>query len=241
MPCGGPLRGGRADCQRQLGSDQRDRTPVQFAASLRGGTTVDLCSFTDMRPYDRIVVIGCSYGCVEALLRVLPEFDPLWPAAFFITLHTGQFSILPEVLQRRCALPVRHAEDREPIRRGVVFVAPPDRHLLIGPGAISLSPGPKENWTRPAIDPMFRSAAHAHRSRVVGVLLTGLLNDGANGLAVVQRCGGQTIVQDPDDAAACDMPTAALEQIAPHFVVPLREVGAAIGLCLGVVQEEATG
>jgi two-component system chemotaxis response regulator CheB len=172
-------------------------------------------------------------------MSLLPEFDPLWPAAYFITLHTGRGSLLPQVLQRSCVLPVKHAEHQERIRFGTVYVAPPDYHLEIGVGEIELSRGPKENWCRPAIDPMFRSAALAHGSSVIGVLMTGLLYDGANGLAVIQRHGGRTIVQDPDDAAAHEMPTAALRRLAPHYIVPLHEIGTIIGSCIGRRKEAA--
>jgi len=194
-----------------------------------------------MRPTGRIVVIGCSLGCVEALLNLLPSFDPQWPAAFFITLHTGPGSILPDVLQRSCPLQVKHAEHQEPIRLGKVYVARPEHHLEIGPTEMALTRGPRENWCRPAIDPMFRSAAHAHGSRVIGVLMTGRLYDGANGLAIVHRCGGQTIVQDPNDATASEMPNAALDRIVPDHVVPLGEIGAVIGSCIGRCQNEAVG
>jgi two-component system chemotaxis response regulator CheB len=172
-------------------------------------------------------------------MSLLPEFDPVWPAAYFITLHTGPRSLLPQVLQPSCVLPVKHAEHQEPIRIGTVYVAPSDHHLEIGTNDIQLSRGPKENWCRPAIDPMFRSAALAHGRSVIGVLMTGLLYDGANGLAVIQGCGGRTIVQDPDDAAAHEMPTAALRRLAPHYIVPLHEIGSVMGLCIGRRKEAA--
>ena len=172
-------------------------------------------------------------------MSLLPSLNPLWPAAFLITLHTGPKSILPQVLQRCCALPVRYAEQQEPIKLGTVYVAPPDHHLEVGRERLELSRGPKENWCRPAIDPMFRSAAAAHGASVIGVLMTGLLYDGANGLVVVQKYGGQTIVQDPHDATAHEMPTAALQRFAPHYVVPLREIASVIDLCIGRREEAA--
>jgi two-component system chemotaxis response regulator CheB len=184
-------------------------------------------------PYDRpVVVIGCSYGCVEALVSLVQTFDREWPAAIFITMHVGAFSILPEVLQPRCALPVHHAKHQERIESGRVYIAPPEYHLCIERDMMRLNRGPRENWCRPAVDPMFRSAAQAHRHAVIAVLMTGLLNDGSLGLYEVQRLGGRTIVQNPEDAAAPGMPQSALSILKPDYVMPLAKIGDAIASCL---------
>jgi two-component system, chemotaxis family, protein-glutamate methylesterase/glutaminase len=182
---------------------------------------------------DPIVVIGCSHGCVEALLRLTRKFDARWRTSIFITVHTGRWkSALPELLGGDCPMPMAHGRDGELIERGRVYMAPADRHLCIEAQYIRLSRGPRENWTRPAIDPMFRSAACTHGPWVIGVLLTGRLHDGVNGLSMIHQCGGRTIVQDPSDALSPEMPRNALRQIKPTCVLPLSEVPQAIGECL---------
>jgi two-component system chemotaxis response regulator CheB len=125
-----------------------------------------------------------------------------------------------------------HGRDREVIQRGRVYMAPPDRHLCIEAQYIRLSHGPRENWTRPAIDPMFRSAARTHGPSVIGILLTGHLHDGVNGLCTIHQCGGCTIVQDPSEALSPDMPRNALSRLKPTYILPLSEVPRAIGECL---------
>jgi len=186
-----------------------------------------------VRYADPIVVIGCSHGGVAALLELTRAFDPKWHTSIFITIHVGRReSSLPQLLGRDCPMPVSHARDREPIDRGHIYVAPPDRHLCIEPSYMRLSHGPRENWARPAIDPMFRSAAFTHAPSLVGILLTGYLFDGANGLETLHRCGGRTIVQDPADALSPEMPRNALRRIGPDFILPLGAIPSAIGACL---------
>ena len=186
-----------------------------------------------MRYADPIVVIGCSHGGVAALLELTRAFDPRWRTSIFITIHIGgRKSSLPQLLGPRSSMLVSHARDREPIDRGRVYVAPPDCHLCIEPSHMRLSHGPRENWTRPAIDPMFRSAALTHAPALVGILLTGHLCDGVNGLETVHRCGGRTIVQDPADAQSPEMPRNALNRIEPDFILPLDAIPRAIGACL---------
>jgi two-component system chemotaxis response regulator CheB len=177
-----------------------------------------------------IVVIGASAGGVDALRRLVSQFAPEWPVSVFITLHTGKNpSLMPDILNlnRDSSLGACFAEDQKPFGRGI-YIAPPDRHLLIGPTTTLLSAGPKENHTRPAIDPMFRSAAQHHGSRVIGILLTGYLFDGMNGLYDVHRHGGTTIVQDPTDAEVPDIPLNALARLRPDHVLPLAEIPNAI-------------
>lgn len=136
---------------------------------------------------------------------MVSQFSPQWAVSVFITLHTGKNrSLLPDILNWDSPLRACFAEHRKPFGREI-YIAPPDQHLIIGQTAMSLSAGPKENHCRPAIDPMFRSAAHNHGPNVTGILLTGYLFDGMNGLYEVHRQGGMTIVQDPTDAEVPDM------------------------------------
>lgn len=137
-------------------------------------------------------------------------------------------SVLPQILSRRGPLPAAFARDREPLRRGRIFVAPSDHHMLVYDDTIHLTHGPRENGHRPAIDPLFRSAARAAGNRVVGVILSGLLDDGAAGLQVVKDHGGAAVVQDPADAIFPSMPVAALEATAPDRVVPVRDMAEAL-------------
>lgn len=175
-----------------------------------------------------IVVIGASAGGVVALQRLLSQFGPEWPIAVFITLHSGKNrNRMPDLLNRVSSLRASFAQHNAPFGRGI-YVAPPDRHLIIDSATTVLSAGPKENHTRPAIDPMFRSAAKHHASRVIGVLLTGYLYDGMNGLYDIHRRGGTTIVQDPLDAEVPEIPKNALRRLQPDYVLPLDDISKAI-------------
>ncbi|HKU51346.1 MAG TPA: chemotaxis protein CheB [Nitrospira sp.] len=171
-----------------------------------------------------LIVIGASAGGVEALERILAGLPSDFPAAICVVLHiqASRFSHLPAILSRQGALPAVHPTDGSPIRKGHVYVAPPDQHLLVKDGHIQLSAGPKENHARPAVNPLFRSAAVAYGSRVIGVVLTGALDDGTAGLWEIKQRGGTTIVQDPRDARHPDMPRNALEQVPIDHVMPLR-------------------
>ncbi|WP_128593986.1 chemotaxis protein CheB [Paraburkholderia kirstenboschensis] len=161
--------------------------------------------------------------------KILSSLPADLPASVFVVMHIGAWpSLLPEVLQADCLLPVMHARDRQPIVETKVYVAPPDRHMLIRDGVIVLSTGPKENFARPAADPLFRSAAVEYGPRTIGVILTGKLDDGAAGLKAVDACGGFTIVQDPSSCVAPDMPTAALQAVSPDRVMPIDGIAAAI-------------
>jgi two-component system, chemotaxis family, protein-glutamate methylesterase/glutaminase len=112
-------------------------------------------------------------------------------------------------------LPAAVAEEGQPLERGRIYLAPPDRHLLVGRDHVHVRRGPRENQARPAIDPLFRSAAVNGSSRVIGIVLSGRLNDGTSGLHAIKRCGGIAVVQEPRDAAVPDMPCHALADIAP--------------------------
>jgi len=173
-----------------------------------------------------IVVLGASAGGVEALSTVVGALPADFPAAVFVVLHVAPaaISLLPEILGRVSALPVRHAADGARIEPTNIYVAPPDHHLVVEPGLMRVTEGPSEHRARPALDPLFRSAADAYGPCVVGVVLSGMLDDGATGLQAIKRCGGATIVQDPDDAMFRGMPANAVRLGAPDHVVPATGV-----------------
>ena len=176
-----------------------------------------------------IVVVAASLGGLQALRTVLSSLPTDLPASIFVVVHIGAWpSLLPEIFQTDCLLPVMHAQDGQPIALATVYVAPSDRHMLMRNGVIVLSTGPKEKFARPAADPLFGCAAVEYGSRAIGVILTGKLDDGAAGLKAVDACGGFTIVQDPSSCLAPDMPKAALQAVSPDRVVPLEGIAAAI-------------
>lgn len=174
-----------------------------------------------------IVVIGGSSGSGRVLQQIMAELPADLPASLFIATHVPSQSsgYLADALARHAALPISEAVDGQPIERGRAYVAVPDRHLLVIDGTVRLGDGPRENMSRPAIDPLFRSAALSHGPRVVGVLLSGLLNDGASGLSAIKACGGTAVVQHPLDAEADQMPLSALEAVTPDEVAPGAELG----------------
>ena len=153
-------------------------------------------------PGHDILTIGASAGGVEALTRLIGELPSGLPAALFVVLHIPPTapSMLPLILNRRSALRAHHAREGEIIEMDKVYIAPPDRHLLVKRGHVRLSRGPRENGSRPAVDPLFRSAAIAYGPRVIGVVLSGNLGDGTAGLAAIKARGGIAVVQDPTDA-----------------------------------------
>jgi two-component system, chemotaxis family, protein-glutamate methylesterase/glutaminase len=175
-----------------------------------------------------ILAIGTSAGGVEALIRLARGFPRDFPASVLVTLHlSNQFrSSLDEILTRAGPLPASFPEDGAPLLKGRIYIAPPDRHLLIDGRRIVLGNGPRENSSRPAIDPMLRSAALCCCHRTIGVVLTGTLGDGASGLWAVSQCGGVTVVQDPRGAAFPEMPRTALELTKPDHVVDLERMPA---------------
>ena len=173
-----------------------------------------------------IIVIGTSAGGVKALSTIVEQLPHDLNAAIFIVLHISphQRSNLPEILSKAGNLTAAHARDGEPIARGRIYVAPPDRHLLIEPGEVRITKGPKENRFRPAIDPLFRSAAYAYGPRVIGVVLTGALDDGTAGLWAIKDRGGITVVQDPDDAEQRSMPWTALNNVEVDYCLRVTEI-----------------
>lgn len=173
-----------------------------------------------------IIVIGASAGGFEAIQKVISGFPPDLHAAVFVTQHLFERSegILPEILSRAGPLPAMHPWEETPIQMGRIYVAPPDYHLLLTTDSVHLGHGPKENMQRPCINAMFRSAATSNGERVTGVLLTGLLDDGAAGLWEIQQRGGATVVQDPEEAAYRSMPESAIRGLNVQYIVRLAEM-----------------
>jgi len=178
----------------------------------------------------RIVVVGASAGGVEGLMSLARTLPADLPAAVFMVLHVPAYasSVLPQLLNRAQGLHADHAIEGEPIQNGRIYVAPPDHHLLMNAACVQLGRGPSENGHRPAIDPLFRAAARWHGSSVIGVVLSGSLDDGTAGLMAIKMSGGLCLVQDPTDALYPSMPKSALEHVEIDHVAPLAELGALI-------------
>jgi two-component system chemotaxis response regulator CheB len=172
-----------------------------------------------------MIVIGASAGGLQPLQQVLGHLPADLPAAIFVVLHMGATSHLVEVLDRVTALPVEAAKRGLRIQLGRVYVAVPGVHLLLHDQHILLRRGPRENPARPAIDPLFGSAACSFGARVIGVVLSGALNDGTAGLLAIKRCGGVAVVQQPDDAAVREMPLSALLRVDIDHVAAAAELG----------------
>jgi two-component system chemotaxis response regulator CheB len=192
------------------------------------------------RHWHDTIVVGASAGGVEALLAIAARLPAALPASVFVVLHQppSGTSVLPALLSRAGPLPATHAEDGEHIRRGHIYVAPPDQHMLIENRRIRLARGPRENRHRPSADPLFRSAARYRRERAVGVILTGSLDDGSAGLLAIKRNGGIAIVQDPNDALFPGMPSNALAATAVDYCLRLAEIGPTLAR---IVTEPAGG
>ena len=174
---------------------------------------------------NHVVVIGASAGGVHALLAIAERLPPFFPAPVCIVQHIGSNpSLLPELLRHRGPNHAMHAEDGQRLTPGTLHVAPPDRHLLLEGDRLRLAQGPKENHARPAIDPLFRTAAISAGTGVIGVILTGQMDDGAAGLKAVKDCGGIAVVQDPASAAEAEMPRSALRSVEVDHCVPLAEI-----------------
>lgn len=168
--------------------------------------------------------MGASAGGVEALRALVSGLPAEFPAALFVVLHLPAWghSALPAILSHSGPLPAEYPQDGSPIQNGRIYVGPPDRHLLIEKGCIRLGTGPKENRHRPAVNTLFRSAAQAYGSRVVGVILTGALDDGTAGLWEIKRRGGVGVIQEPLDALFPGMPQSALDNVEVDYSVPLH-------------------
>ena len=179
-------------------------------------------------PGHDIIVVGASAGGVEALSTLVSALPADLPAAVCIVLHIPPqaTSMLPRILQRCTALTVVAARDHMRSEPGTIYVAPADHHMMVHTGHLRVMRGPRENRHRPAVDPLFRSAALAYGPRVVGVVLTGALDDGTAGLQAIKSAGGVAIVQDPDEAWYPSMPLSALENVRVDYRLPVAEIGA---------------
>jgi two-component system, chemotaxis family, protein-glutamate methylesterase/glutaminase len=173
-----------------------------------------------------IVVIGGSAGSIEAVAELVRGLPPDFPGSVFVVVHfPGSVnSTLPRILSRAGPLPARHARDGEPIEPGRIYVALPDFHLHLSDGHLRLTRGPKENGHRPAVDPLFRTAAHQFGSRVVGIVLSGNLNDGTAGLLTIKQHGGLALVQSLDTALYPGMPRSAIDNVPVDHVLPVSEM-----------------
>jgi two-component system, chemotaxis family, protein-glutamate methylesterase/glutaminase len=188
-----------------------------------------------------IVVIGASRGGFQVLRALVERLPADLPAAVLVVLHIGRHaSVLPELLSSWGKLPARYAEHGERLPRGEIRVAPPDRHLMLADGCMWLSDGAKENFARPAADPLFRSAALEYGPRVVGVVLSGDLDDGAAGIANIRARGGYAIVQDPADCEASAMPRAVLDSCGADVLCIEREIAACIEAALKAAPPHAS-
>jgi two-component system chemotaxis response regulator CheB len=192
---------------------------------------------------DVVLAIGGSAGGIEALVELVAGLPADLPACVLVTVHVGgnARSNLPRILERAGPLSAVHARHGEPLRNGRIHVAPPDFHLLAADGVTRLSSGPRVNRHRPAIDVMFASAARWGGPRVLAVVLSGLLDDGAVGSALVARAGGRVMVQDPADALFDSMPRAALSAVATATAVPVARMGKAVAQAVADLRNTTVG
>lgn len=191
-------------------------------------------------PQRDIIVIGGSAGSFEPLKVIISRLPASFPGSILVVTHMmADFpSLLEEHLGSNSHLPVTQAADQEPIRRGRIYVARPDYHLTIEAGKMRVLRGPRENRHRPAIDPLFRTAARVYGPRVIGVILSGSLEDGSMGLFAVKQRGGIAIVQDPNEAASPEMPRRALGYATPHYVLKTRDIVPTLMNLVQVDQDE---
>lgn len=175
-----------------------------------------------------LIVIGASAGGMTALKKLVPQFQMDFPAPIFIVNHmsantTGE--VLVKALNESGSLTCVHAQDEQGFKSGTIYLAPSDHHMLIVKGKILVTKGARENRSRPAIDPLFRSAAVAYGNRVIGIILTGHLDDGTSGMMAIKRCGGVCIAQDPQDASYPDMPQSVIANVGADYCLPIAEMG----------------
>ncbi|MDN3551184.1 chemotaxis protein CheB [Mucilaginibacter aquaedulcis] len=177
----------------------------------------------------KIVVVGTSAGGMSAAIKLLQQLPAAFPAPVLMVQHisgdaTG--NALLDALNKNCSLKCIHAVNGGQLEKGVVYLAPSDHHLMVAKsGRVLVTKGAQENRSRPAIDPLFRSAAVAFGNRVTGIILTGYLDDGTAGLIAIDRCGGDCIIQNPHDAEYPDMPQNALNQVKKCYCLPIAEMG----------------
>jgi len=170
---------------------------------------------------EKLIVIGASAGGIDALFRLAAGLDPTLPAAISLVLHISPDAprTFARTLSGKGPIPADFAHDGDQVEKGRIFIAPPDRHLVVSDGRYRLLRTPRENWTRPAIDPLFRSAAAYYSTRAIGVILSGTMDDGTSGFRAIKRCGGTTVAQDPAEAIFPDMPQNAISSGSTDHVV----------------------
>ena len=186
-----------------------------------------------------IIVVGASAGGVNALIEFVKSIPQDFKASVFIVLHTSPYSPsqLPQILSRSGALKATHPKDGEEMEQGCIYIAPPDHHMLLQKGnKIAVKRGPKENRFRPSVDALFRSAALFYGPRVIGVVLSGLLDDGTSGMWNIKRSGGLAIVQDPEEALYSSMPKNVLQYVEVDHVAPSSGIG---GLLSSLITQQA--
>lgn len=184
----------------------------------------------------KLIVIGGSAGAIPSVMEImrgLPAHFPV-PICVVIHFHPDARSVLPMLLESTSGIPAKHPQTQEFLMPRHIYVAPPDHHMVIHRNRILLHRGPHENRCRPAIDPLFRSAAAAFGPAVIGVLLSGYLDDGSDGLLAIRKEGGRVIIQDPADTPFHDMPRHALEQVHPDFLLSHRDIAGAL---LNLIQD----
>jgi two-component system chemotaxis response regulator CheB len=181
---------------------------------------------SDLRSGQRIIVMGASTGGFEAFRKITKDLPPNFDAPIFIVWHMSPdtHGILPDVLNSENTIYAAHAYDKEEIKPNRIYIAPPDHHLLIEKERVRVTRGPKENRFRPAIDPLFRSAAYTYGNRVIGVILSGALDDGTAGLWTLKHYGGIAVVQDPMDAEVPSMPQHAMREVKVDHCVTISEM-----------------
>ena len=177
----------------------------------------------------RLVVIGASAGGMQALTKLVAQFPKDFPAAVFIVNHmsaanTGE--VLVRAFNENGSLACEQARDGQAFISGHIYLAPPDQHIMIVKGKILVTKGARENRSRPAIDTLFRSSAVAYGNRVIGIILTGYLDDGTSGMMAIKRCGGICIAQDPADASYPDMPQSVIANVGVDHCLPIAKMGA---------------
>ncbi|MBW4459582.1 MAG: chemotaxis protein CheB [Nodosilinea sp. WJT8-NPBG4] len=175
-----------------------------------------------------IIVVGASAGGMQALKQLVAQFPKGFPASIFVVNHMGAETtgdVLVRALNKSGGLTCEQAHNEQPFQSGHIYLAPADQHILLVEGKILVTKGARENRYRPAIDPLFRSAAVAYGNRVIGIILTGYLDDGTSGMMAIKRCGGVCIVQDPLDASYPDMPQSVITNVGADYCLPIAGMG----------------
>ena len=190
-----------------------------------------------------IIVIGTSAGGINALEKLLPQLEPTIDASIFIVNHFSRKGIgntFVERLKKVSKLPCSLAENEKPFEKGQIYLAPPDYHLLIEPNRMLLGKGAPENRWRPSVNNLFRSAAAHFSSSVIGIILSGMLDDGTIGMVSIKKCGGISIIQDPMEADYPGMPKSVLENVEVDHVVPLERMGELLKDIISTIQPQKT-